>query len=524
LNQWDKLWDDILEVYAMSSPRRHFIGSIVTQPIPDAPENAAKFMLIDGQQRMTTLLLLLAIIRFHAEQTGEQPSLAQEIEDTCLKNLHVRDSEEEFKLRPTLRDREAFERALRGESPGLSGQIGKAWDYFYKMVGGTDGDGNSLDLRRLKERVTLYLDLVSIQLEQGDSPNRIFESLNNTGVRLEASDLIRNYIFMRIPDEAKQNWAYDNLWFPMQEQLGSSIDDFFWRYSMRAGELTVQDDVFDDTKKSLDPLPDDEMIPQLRDFHKFSNFYLRVKDPNQYEASPKIRDQLIRLNNWEVNVSYPFLLALVAKHSEDQISDEDLTAVLGLIESFVVRRTICGVPTNRLRRIFAGMSAQCRYSEVVGSCHEYLLGNQWPNDDEFSEKLFGYRLYNPSRLSRARLILETLESSFGHKEMPQVSQDITIEHVMPQTLTPQWKQMLGHDHDEIHDRLIDSIGNLTLTGYNAPLGNKSFGEKKEILSESNFALTNDPKDGVTCADVWNEQSILNRGHRLSSRAVEIWGI
>ena len=100
-------------------------------------------------------------------------------------------------------------------------------------------------MRRLKERVTLYLDLVSIQLEQGDSPNRIFESLNNTGVRLEASDLIRNYIFMRIPDEAKQNWAYDNLWFPMQEQLGSSIDDFFWRYSMRAGELTVQDDVFE---------------------------------------------------------------------------------------------------------------------------------------------------------------------------------------------------------------------------------------------------------------------------------------
>ena len=202
-NQWDKLWDDILEVYAMSSPRRHFIGSIVTQSIPDAPENAAKFMLIDGQQRMTTLLLLLAIIRFHAEQTGEQPSLAQEIEDTSLKNLHVRDSEEEFKLRPTLRDREAFERALSSESPGLSGQIGKAWDYFYKMVGGTDGDGNPLDLRRLKERVTLYLDLVSIQLEQGDSPNRIFESLKNTGVRLEASDLIRNYIFNAHPGRGK---------------------------------------------------------------------------------------------------------------------------------------------------------------------------------------------------------------------------------------------------------------------------------------------------------------------------------
>ena len=452
--QWERLWDDILELYAMSSPRKHFIGSIVTQPIPDAPEHAAKFMLIDGQQRMTTLLLLLAVIRFHASRSPEDTTLAGEIADTCLRNVHISDTAEQFKLRPTLRDQEAFRQAMEGEIPVEAGRIGKAWDYFSKMVESGDHENNPIRLRQLKERTTYYLDLVSIKLETGDSPNRIFESLNNTGVRLKAADLVRNYVFMRISDEGQQNRAYEQIWFPMQEALGDSMDDFFWRYSMKDGSLTRWDDIFDDTKAALDKLPNEETIPSLKDFSKFSEYYLRIKEPRQREASQVIADQLDRLNDWEVDVSYPFLLTLFDMQANTQVQTEEIVNVLKMIESFVVRRTICGVPTNRLRRIFAGMVVQCRAIDVVWSCREYLQNNDWPLDDEFYEKLVNYRVYNPARLARTRLILRSIESSFGHKESPAVTDDITIEHIMPQHLTDEWMEMLGNDPRLVHSRWL----------------------------------------------------------------------
>ena len=383
----------------MEIPQRHFIGSIVTQPISDAPERAAKFMLIDGQQRMTTLLLLLAVVRFHAAGNSGDTSLATEIADTCLNNVHIGEQNEQFKLRPTLKDLEHFEKAMRGEAPDTGSQIGKAWAYFSRMVVENDRDGKPIVLRRIKERITLYLDLVSIRLEQEDSPNRIFESLNNTGVRLEASDLIRNYIFMRIPDEGRQKRTYEELWFPMQERLGSSIDDFFWRHSMMDGTLTRSDHVFDTTKNILSKRPDEEVIPALESFSDFSKYYMRIKEPLANEVDVEIKRRAIRLSRWEVDVSCPFLLVVYHEHATGRMSSQELAMVLQTIESFVVRRTICGVPTNRLRRIFAGMTAQCEHCDIVEWCRAYLLRNDWPDDDEFSQKLVEYPLYNPSRLN-----------------------------------------------------------------------------------------------------------------------------
>ena len=518
----EKLWDDILEVYAMPQPQRHFIGSVVTQPIPDAPERAQKFMLIDGQQRMTTLLLLLAVIRFHANEQQDQESLSGEITDTCLHNIYVSNQDEQFKLRPTLADREAFEAAMKGEIPDKSSQIGEAWHYFSGKVEGNDPEDKPIVLRQLKERVTLYLDLVSIRLEQGDSPNRIFESLNNTGMRLEAADLIRNYIFMHIPDEHQQDQAYERLWFPLQETLGDSIDDFFWRYSMKDGKLTRWDDIFDDTRDELEKHPDEDVVPALEDFFKFSGHYMRIKYPEQNETSEVIKVQTTRLNDWEVEVSYLFLLAIFDQYTCGQIPLPDLVQVLQMVESFVVRRTICGVPTNRLRRIFAGMAGQYDLTDIVESCRTYLLTNQWPDDDEFHQKLVSYRLYNPARLRRTRLILDSLERSFNHKESPEMHDNISIEHIMPQTLNDEWEDMLGSDAKRVHSQWLDSIGNLTLTGYNPNLGNRPFGKKLELLKGSKFELTSDAENGVLGVDVWNEGSIKERANRLANRALRIW--
>ena len=540
-DQWGRLWEDISEIYAMTNPSKHFIGSIVTQPIPDAPEHAAKFMLIDGQQRITTLLLLLAVLRYQNDRSLEDDSLSNEIRDTCLTNIHVSDESEKLKLLPTQRDREAFRQAMNGEPPQGDTQIGKAWAYFSKKIQSKDGEDNSINLRQLMQRITLYLDLVSIKLETGDSPNRIFESLNNTGVQLEASDLIRNYIFMRIPDEHSQEQAYDHTWFPMQERLDKSIDDFFWRYSMKDGDLTRWDDIFDDTKKALDKKPDDEMVQILEDFSKFSGYYINIKYPNRREPNRDIAKQLTRLNDWQADVCYPFLLALFDLQSRAQVQSDDVVSILRMVESFIVRRSICGVPTNRLRSLFAGMLTQCNHNDIVGSCRSYLLGNQWPEDDEFLEKLVLYRVYNPARLARTRLILRSIENSFGDLEAPELTADITIEHIMPQSLTKDWKDDLGANWNEVHSRWLDSIGNLTLTGYNPALSNRSFQRKKEIFEGrfeeqkevfegtertfpgTNFQLTKDTECGVLRFDKWNEDSIQKRAGLLSRRAVSIWG-
>ena len=289
---------------------------------------------------MTTLLLLLSVIRYHASLNPDEAALASEIADTCLTNLHVADPDERHKVRPTLRDRGTFQQALDGGIPETSSQIGKAWAYFSKMIEARDHAGDPFKLRQLKERATYYLDVVSIKLKTGDSPNRIFESLNNTGVRLDASDLIGTFVFMLISDEEQQSWTYERIWFPMQEELGDSIDDFFWRYSMKDGALTRWDDIFDDAKASLEELPEEEIIPALETYAKFSRHYLKLRTPQKWETNQEIADQLNNLNDWEVDVCYPFLLSLFDLRESGDVSTTEVVEVLNMVESFIVRREI----------------------------------------------------------------------------------------------------------------------------------------------------------------------------------------
>lgn len=189
-----------------------------------------------------------------------------------------------------------------------------------------------------------------------------------------------------------------------------------------------------------------------------------------------------------------------------------------MIESFVVRRTVCGIPTNRLRRVFAQMSTQTDSHCFVESSRAYLLNNEWPRDEIFRSEFVQYSLYLRSRVPRARLVLTALEQSFGHKEMPELTPEVSIEHIMPQKLSSEWKEHLGEDADKIHDQWRNTIGNLTLTGYNSSLGNWTFSKKKEILADTNFALS----ASIQKFDVWNEDSIQRRGQELAERALKIW--
>lgn len=518
--QWEKLWDDILGIYRLDKPRNHFIGAIVTLPIHDAPERAAKFILIDGQQRLTTLLLLLAVIRKRADQMGLK-SLAEQINEECLVNKYATFDEEKIKLFPTKRDRMPFQAAISMQTINDDSQISAAWYFFERVILEGDLFGKPIELPKLKDRVTDYLDLVSITLDPDDSPHRIFESLNNTGMRLGPSDLIRNYLFMLITNEQQQQELYDRTWFPMQEKLGEHLDGFFWRYLMKDGALIRWEETYSQMQTAIKAEKNLEtsQIPDfLHELGIYSSYYARLIWPDKYEQNLILREHLSRLNAWEVEVAYPFLLNVFNDLAHNRITEEVLAKVLIIIESFVVRRTICGIPTNRLRYIFANMSSNIDLANYVQSCLQYLLKNEWPGDAEFLEKFQTFRLYTPGRLARTRLVLSALEWSFGHKEPIDLTEKITIEHVMPQKLNEPWRNMLGERATEIHAQWLHTVGNLTLSGYNQDMGNQSFEEKKKVLRESHIELN---KDIVAC-EVWNEDTIKTRGKTLADRAIGVW--
>ena len=392
--QWHRLWTDVLEIYAMEEPRNHFIGSVVTQPITDAAGFATKYLLIDGQQRLTTLFIMLACIRKAASPVAVLHDLGDEIWETCLVNKFAPASEDFLKLRPTQRDRQDFRDAIDGEVANRGGQVSAAFKYFSDKIAEGDLDEHPLDLRKLKLCITDSLDLVSITLETEDSPHRIFESLNNTGMHLGSSDLIRNLIFMNISGEDETQDAYDRYWFPMQEATGNHLDEFFWHHLMMDGSLPRQNETFEEVRKRFGSGNTARAIEMLIQFSKFARYYRWLCEIGDEEPEGLLLRQINRLNTWEVNVAYPLLMRSLDWVDEGKISPRDLANVMKMIESFVVRRAVCNVATNRLRGIFGRMSGQIDPSDFVASSSDYLLGNHWPTDEEFKHAFVGFHVYS----------------------------------------------------------------------------------------------------------------------------------
>lgn len=517
---WQSLWDDLLEVYALKEPRDHFIGAVVTLPMPDSPEHATKYMLIDGQQRLTTLFILLAVVRDAAEAAGLS-RLAAEIQEMSLINKFAARPDEREKLKPTQQDEAPFKAVIDGGPAPSSSRIEQARRFLRDVLAKGDLEGKTLDLERLRQCITAYLSLVSIRLEQDDSPHRIFESLNNKGMALTASDLIRNHIFMRIQFAKEQEQAYNQLWYPMQQRMEydngtSALSDFVWRYLMKDGELPRYDEVFEAMRKRIDSGPS-SVMEVLGELNRYAQYYVRLSKPDN-ETVPTIRDQLKRLNQWEVEVAYPYLLTAMAQREKGIVDEAQLLAVLQMIESYVVRRIICGVPTNRLRRVFGRMASLVSDHDYVDSCRQYLLDNEWPEDAMFHQMFQTARIYIGARLSRTRLILTSLESSYAHHEPILMTDQITIEHVMPQTFNDAWRTALGSEANSVHERLLHTIGNLTYSGYNSEMGNAPFADKKKILGQSHFELNR----WIVRQEHWRENEITIRARELADRALSIW--
>lgn len=512
--EWDQLWKDLSEIYGSDDGDAHFIGAVVTAPVDPAPERAAKFLLIDGQQRLTTILVMLKALGDVA--TDENNGHVRELIDRHLRNL-TKFPEERQKLVPTQDDRAGFA-AILGAN-GLESRFKDAYQRFRSRYAEGDEQGQPFDLDRLVTAVLFRLELVSVRLEASDSPHRIFESLNSKGMDLTAADLIRNHVFMRLAnDSLRQEAVYTELWRPMEQQLGDHFTGFFWRYLMMDGSLTAWDQIFTAFRAKFSAVKDKGIEAYLKELGELAAAYRRIVAPAEAENDAVIRERMERLNRWELDTAYPYLLRLFRARSADEVSPSVAADVLSALESFAVRRSVCGVPTNRLRRIFASLASKFEASNALDQCHAHLASNDWPTDERFKAVFVTFNAYLRSRVVRTNMMLGRLERSFWGKEKVVVGENVTIEHVMPQTLDDGWREALGPEHMAVHETWLHTIGNLTLSSYNSELGNKPFPEKRDILKESGFAMNRT----IAEADDWTAARIEERGHGLAEIAVKVW--
>jgi hypothetical protein len=361
--------------------------------------------------------------------------------------------------------------------------------------------------------------VVSITCDEQDNPHLIFESLNAKGEKLTPADLIRNFLLMRV-HVGDQEGLFKTYWLPIQQALGNDLTQFVRHYLMKEGKILKEADVYFELKDRLASSTPAQAEAFLCDLHRHGMFYARFVDSTQ-EADDELAERLDRVRRLKVTVAYPFLLRVFDAYDGELLSHEQVLETLDLLESFVIRRSICNVPTNQLRRMLPPVfdAAGGAGSAFVDGLRKQLGGKRCPDDEAFAAALAREPLYSTAeKNARLRLILERLERSFNHKEPAELS-GAQIEHVLPQTLSPEWVQELGDEAEEQSARLLHTLGNLTLTKYNAELSNKPYEDKRNELVGSHFVLNRYFAE----VERWSPDAILERGRTLTQRALNIWG-
>ncbi|HEY9297030.1 MAG TPA: DUF262 domain-containing protein, partial [Phormidium sp.] len=508
--QWENLWNDLIDLTEQETITPHFMGSIVTLQTISVPEGVSKYLLIDGQQRLTTILILLAVVRDRAKQQKETNKLAEQINNTILINPYETGLEL-YKLKPTQADRWSFHHIIDHGSPNSeTSLINECYRFFDKKI-----SQKNIELSLIKTAIISGFSLVSILLDKDENPHLVFESLNAKGKPLSQADLIRNYFFMKINEEEQQK-NYAKYWEPMQAALGDNLTEFIRHYLMKYGREVKNDQVYLTLKDRVNVK---NALESLEDLAKFADYYNKLINPSQ-ETNKSINSLLMRIKRLELTTVYPFLLNCYDDYSEGKFSIDEFVEVLKILENFIIRRFVCNLPTNSLNKMFPSLYSQITQKidqNFRVGLKETLSSKNYPKDEKFKSMLKEVELYGVKKSEKARLILESIEQSFSHKEGVSFN-NLSIEHIMPQKLNKDWEKSLGEDWEITHELLLHTLGNLTLTGYNPELSNHRFPKKREILLESHLELNQYFQEKTT----WNREDIEQRSEDLAEICLKIW--
>lgn len=525
--QLKRLWDDVEK---LADDRRHdptathFIGSVVLAPSPGlGPVGVQEYLVVDGQQRLTSLTLLLCAIRDHRHST-EGGDHHQRIDELFLTNKY-KSSAERPKVVPTQADRPAYEAVLNA-TPQAGGpdRVGATYRHFRSHLVHVDDPEDVLDIDRIEDAVIRGLSLVSVTAQPGDNAYRIFESLNNTGLALKQGDLLRNYLFMRLPTAGER--VYNGLWLPLQRTLSpDELELLFWLDLVRTDSRIKQTEIYEQQQRRLERLSTEaEVEAEVERFARLGTLLRSVLDPAQ-ESDPGVRRRLQRLRDWGTTTVYPLALHLLDLRERGEADSAAVAQALLVVDSFLVRRLLIGRASANINRVLLDvvreMDKQLPVDEAV---HRYLSSGRkyFADDDDVRAALRSVPFYLNGRAPQRALLLRWIEESHANREPVQTDQ-LTIEHILPQTLTESWLEVLSEDAgdeepEDLHRQLLHTLGNLTLTGYNSPLGNKPFAVKRETLRSSGVAMTRD----IATQERWGRPEILARADRLADRICAYW--
>ncbi|MBS1775350.1 MAG: DUF262 domain-containing protein [Bacteroidetes bacterium] len=533
LFQCKQLLHDIIETGKNDKTNAHFIGSIVY--VHDDVYTASgltELTIIDGQQRLTTITLIyIALYRLAKELDNQM--LVNRIQKTYLINEFASE-EEKLKLKPTENNKEALRHILNSadgeEFKGYS-KIIENFDYFRSAINAENFEVIQRGLSKL-----IFVDIALDR--QKDNPQRIFESLNSTGLELSQADLIRNYILMGL-SRTNQDKIYKSYWEVIErnakdETLNKTrVSEFIRDYlTLKNKEIPNKGDVYAKFKEKYPTSTIDELELVLTELKSLVKYYNKLTNPKN-ESDKLIRTQLEYINRLEINVAFPFLMKVYEDFSNDIIDKTTFIAVLSTIQSFTFRRFILGLPTNALNKIFMGLYDKVEPNNYLFSIQKSLLQRsgvqRFPRNTETINALKEKDVYNIKPKNRTYL-LERLEN-FQNNEPVVIegNSDITIEHIFPQNPDPKWKIELGADeYNLIKENYLNTIGNLTLSGNNGKLSNKPFLDKKVMNVDgkeqgytfSRLWLNRDLKE----KSKWNKIEIEDRANIISERFIKIWEI
>ncbi|GAA7193166.1 DUF262 and DUF1524 domain-containing protein [Helicobacter pylori] len=516
LCSWEKeqckqLWDDIVKTGGNDKIEGHFIGSILY--VTDGIKHSGNpLLIIDGQQRLTTITLLLIALRDHLNDEVKR----KEIEDHYLINSD-KDGDKKFRLILSESDKDTLLSLIDKDRRKPSEPSSKIVENFKLFEEWVSKNTNKL------ETIFKGLDklmIVEIALEKGkDDPQLIFESMNSKGMKLAQTDLIRNYIIMETETE-KQEGFYNKYWRAMEEEFKQNekwFDRFVRHYltiKTRVHKINKVYVAFKDYRQKEGIGIED----LLKDLQKYCGYFCQIVFKK--EADKDLNKALGFLVDLEMDVIYPLLLELYSDYSDGVLSKDDFIPIIALIESYICRRAVCGIPSSGLNKFFASFARYIQKDEYFKSLEAHFGSltekQRFPNNDEFRNLFITIDFYN---FQKKKYFFERLEN-FDTKE-PVNTQECTIEHIMPQKLTEEWKMDLGENFKEIYDKYLDTIGNLTLTGYNSEYGNNSFQKKrgmKKGFKDSPLRLN----QGLRDLESFGEEGIKKRANDLADLALKIW--
>ncbi|EJB42621.1 hypothetical protein HPHPA5_0718 [Helicobacter pylori Hp A-5] len=509
--QCKQLWDDIIKIGGNDKMNGHFIGSILYVLDGNTHSNNP-LLIIDGQQRLTTITLLLIALRNHSSDEVKR----KEIESYLINSGN--DGDKKFRLILSESDKDTLLFLIDKNKRKPSEPSSKIMENFKLFEEWIRKNTNKL------ETIFKGLDklmIVWIALKKGkDDPQLIFESMNSKGIELTQADLIRNYIIMETEVE-KQEDFYNQYWRAMEEDFKQN-ETLFNRFVRHY--LTIKTRDIPNIKKVYEAFKryqqkeGIEIEDLLKDLQKYCGYFCQIAFKK--EADKDLNKTLSFLVDLEMDVVYPLLLELYSDYRDGVLSDQDFISIIALTESYICRRAVCGLDTHGLNKIFPSFTKKIDKKQYLKSVEKHfgsLKGKQrFPNNDEFKDLFITIDFYH---FKKNKYFLERLEN-FDTKE-PVDTQKCNIEHIMPQTLTPEWQKDLGENFEAIHEKYLHTIGNLTLTGYNAEYSNKSFQEKRDMekgFKQSSLKLNQNLKD----LESFGEKEIEKRANDLADWALKIW--